>query len=154
MEPYIPAKLLWTEADLDQMSWHDCRLHAVAIFDDFDPHLHELRLDIDYIFEWVGFNETPEQPGYWISPATLVFDPQRFHLDVPGPCGDWIQSMERTIKGSATYWKLSLNTGGDITVIAPGFRQYIRRAPVFTREQSLETHQRGGINFELTYQES
>jgi hypothetical protein len=154
VQQYTPVKVVWTEADFHEMSWHDCRLHAVAIFDDFNPHLHDLRLDIDYIFEWVDFDKPSEQLGYWVSPATLVFDPQRFHLDVPGPCGDWIERIERTVKGSATYWRLSLNTGGDITVIAAGFRQYIRRPPVFIRDQSLETHQRGGISFELTYNET
>jgi hypothetical protein len=150
VQRFTPTKLIWTEADFEQMSWHDCRLHGIAIFDDFTPHLHELRLDIDYIFQWVGFDTPAEQSGHWISPATLVFDPQRFHLDVPGPGGDWIESIDRSVTGSAIRWTISLNTDGDITVLAPGFRQYIRRSPVFvaTPNQYLETTQRGGISFE------
>ena len=102
MELFSPPKLIWTQADYEQMSWHDCRLHAIAIYDDFSPHMHELRLDIDYIFEWVGFDTPTEQSGHWISPATLVFDPDRFHLDVPGPGGDWIESIDRSATGSTT----------------------------------------------------
>ena len=150
MQAFTPAKLIWTKADFEAMSWHDCRLHGIAIFDDFTPHLHELRLDIDYIFEWVGFDKPAEQSGHWISPATLVFQPRRFHIDVPGPGGDWIIGIERSGADHSQKWIISLNTGGDITVLAPGFTQYIRRAPVFvaTPNQYLETTQRGGVSFE------
>jgi hypothetical protein len=156
VELFSPPKLIWTQADFEQMSWHDCRLHAIAIYDDFSPHMHELRLDIDYIFQWVGFDTPTEQSGHWISPATLVFDPDRFHLDVPGPGGDWIQSIDRSATGSTTRWTISLNLGGDITVLAPGFTQYIRRAPVFvaTPNQYLETTQRGGISFDTSINET
>lgn len=155
MQTFTPAKLIWTEADVEQMSWHDCRLHGIALLDDFEPHLHELRLDIDYIFEWVGFDTPAEQTGHWISPATLVFQPQRFHVDLPGPSGDWIIGIERTID-TPEQWTIALNTGGNITVRAPGFTQYIRRAPVFvaTPDQYLETTQRGGISFDTSTEQT
>jgi len=155
VQPFTPAKLIWTEADFEQMSWQDCRLHGIAVIDDFTPHLHELRLDSDYIFQWIGFDTPAEQSGHWISPATLAFEPQRFHLDVPGPGGDWIIGMERT-GGDTTRWTISLNTGGEIVVLAPGFRQYIRRAPVFvaTPNQYLETTHRGGISFETSSEQA
>ena len=152
MQPLAPTKLIWTDTDFEHMSWHDCRLHGVAILDDFQPHLHQLRLDIDYIFQWVGFDKPAEQSGHWISPATLVFEAQRFQLDVPGPGGDWIIAVERTTTDATTRWTISLNTGGSIMVLAPGFHQYIRRSPVFvaTPDQYLETTQRGGISFDIT----
>jgi hypothetical protein len=156
VQTFTPAKLIWAESDFEQMSWHDCRLHGIGLFDDFEPHLHQLRLDIDYIFEWVGFGTPAEQPGHWISPATLAFEPQRFHIDLPGPGGDWIIGVERTGTEAARKWIISLNTGGDITVIAPGFTQYIRRAPAFvaTPNQYLETTQRGGLSFETSTEQT
>ena len=156
MDTFTPTKLIWTDADFEEMSWHDCRLHGVAIVDDLSPHLHELRLDIDYIFQWVGFDVPSEQSGHWISPATLVFEPLRFHLDVPGPGGDWIIDIERTGTESATRWTITLNTGGEITILAPGFRQYIRRPPIFiaTPNQYLETTQRGATSFDVTTPET
>ena len=156
MQQFSPAKLIWTEADFEHMSWHDCRLHGIVIVDDFSPHLHELRLDIDYILQWVGFDTPTEQSGHWISPATLVFEPQKFHVDVPGPGGDWIIGMERTGSESTTRWTIALNTGGEIVVLAPGFRQYLRRLPIFvaTPNQYLETTQRGGISFETSTEQT
>lgn len=150
MDSINPPKRIWTDADFAQMNWHDCRLHGVAIFDDCSPHLRQLRLDIDYIFASRGFQDTAEPSGFWISPATLVFEPERFHLDVPGPGGDWIIGMERTNDKGSPKWIISLNLGGQITVRAPGFTHHIRRAPVFvpTPNQHLETSQRGGISFD------
>jgi hypothetical protein len=152
-QPLIPPKPVWTEADFEQMSWHDCRLHGVGIVDDFDPHLHELRLDIDYILEWRCCEPAPEQTGFWISPATLVFEAQHFQVNLPGG-GDWILDIKRTLNSSAdsTDWLIRLNTGGSITVTARGFCQYLRRAPIFvsTPNQSLETRQRGAISFETS----
>ena len=85
----------------------------LAICDDFTPHLHELRLGIDYIFEWVGFDKPAEQSGHWISPAILVLQPQRFHIDLPGPSGDCIIGIERSGADDSQKWIISLNTGGD-----------------------------------------
>ena len=149
VQGFTLAKLIWTDADFEQMSWHDCRLHGVAFIDDFDPHLHELRLDIDYIFDW-------QERGFWISPATLVFETQSFHIDLPGPSGDWINAMERTGAGDSTEWRISLNTGGSIEVRASGFRQYIRRSPILvaTPNQYLETTQRGGVSFDIATQQT
>jgi hypothetical protein len=151
VERFTPPKLVWTDADFEQMSWHGCRLHGVGLFDDFNPHLHELRLDIDYIFEWRGFHGEAEQSSFWISPATLVFASGRFHIDIPGLGGDWIIDIQRDGEGESTKWVISLNTGGSITVHSGGFRQYIRRIPIFvaTSNQYLETTHRGGISFDI-----
>ena len=148
-QQFTPSKAIWTETDFAQMSWHDCRLHGIGIVDDFEPHHHELRLDIDYIFQWHGFGNSPEQPsGFWISPATLVFEPQHFRIDLSDIGGTWIIAIERV----TDQWFIRFNTGGSITISAPGFRQYIRRAPVFvaTPDQSLESSQRGAISFDTT----
>ena len=64
-----PERRIWTEADFEQMGWHDCAVHALA----FRPERFELRLDLDYILEWVA----PTEPGgpftFRVAPATLVF---------------------------------------------------------------------------------
>ncbi len=152
MEQFVPSKLIWTDADFERTSWHDCRLHGVGLLDDFNPHCHELRLDIDYIFEWHGFKTAAEQSGFWISPATLVFDSSDFHIDLPGLGGNWIIDLVREADGDSKKWLISLNTGGSITIRAAGFRQYTRRLPIFipTPNQYLETAQRGGISFDIS----
>jgi hypothetical protein len=68
------AKTAWTQADFDQMSWHDNEVHAIAI----EPALPEpgrLLLDIDYIVQWVPPQAPSRLISFWICPATLVFDP-------------------------------------------------------------------------------
>lgn len=132
------------------MSWHDCRLHGLGMIDDFDPHQHELRLDIDYIFRWSGFGESTDTGGFWISPATLVFEAQGFQASLTGLTENWIQAIERNAcdTGGLSEWIIRFNTGSLITVRAPGFRHYIRRIPVFVAapNQCLETSQRGEIS--------
>jgi hypothetical protein len=72
IEPTV-AKTIWTDADFDAMDWHGNAVRAVA-FEPAQSDPGRLLLDIDYIVEWVP----PEAPatalGFWICPATLVFD--------------------------------------------------------------------------------
>jgi hypothetical protein len=55
------------------MCWHDNRLHGIGFVDDFEPHEHEVRFDIDYIFKWAEHGSETEPSGFWIAPSTLVF---------------------------------------------------------------------------------
>jgi hypothetical protein len=91
-ENYQLPKLIWTEADFDQMGWHDVKIHAIT----FVPEVYEFVLDIDYIFAWVE----PEPPSpcysFWISPATLVFrNIPQFQADFSEPLDLQILGIER-----------------------------------------------------------
>jgi hypothetical protein len=139
------------------MCWHDCRVHGIGIVDDFNPHQHEIRLDIDYIFEWAGQCGRPGPAGFWIAPATLVFPASAMKIDVDQLGGWWIMLIERSDPklscpgGSLQWsWKISLNFGGLITIRSTGFAQYTRREPVFLPcpDQCLDSSQRGGISFD------
>jgi hypothetical protein len=48
-EKYELEKWVWSEADFEEMVWHDARIHAIA----FLPDSFEFVLDIDYILRWV-----------------------------------------------------------------------------------------------------
>src|SRR5688572_22325516 len=63
---YKLEKSIWTDADFENMDWHDNPIHAIAFTDNF-----ELLLDIDYIFDWVSKRK---EYIFWISPCTLVFE--------------------------------------------------------------------------------
>jgi hypothetical protein len=52
------AKTTWTEADFDGMSWHDVKIHAVAV-EELPDNPGRLLLDLDYIVEGV----LPEPPA-------------------------------------------------------------------------------------------
>jgi hypothetical protein len=62
IQQYTIQKPVWTEADFEQMGWHDVHIHAVA----FRPEIFELWLDIDYIFGWV------DPHGYLFSPLGIT----------------------------------------------------------------------------------
>src|SRR3569833_1581751 len=65
---YQPEKLLWTDADFEIMSWHDCPVHALS----FDKN-YQLLLDIDYIFKW-ELKKNKQKYKFWIAPCTLVLE--------------------------------------------------------------------------------
>ena len=149
--PSVPGTIL-TEADYGTMSWHDNAVHAIA-WEPLSDNPGRLLLDIDYILQGVA----PEPPAttlsFWISPATLVFD----------PAWDLITDIDRT----GWSFQLSLNAirrsepdergnydwtlegdGITITLGAPGFTQYLRRPPVLCSRYILSVEERGGFGFD------
>ena len=157
-DSYTPAKSVWTQDDLEEMSWHDCRVHGIGMVDDFEPHLHEFRLDIDYIFKWPGFCDGSEEQGFWVSPATLVFEnPVEMSIKISDWLDTYILNVTRTGPHKSSdlepqwVWQFDLSSGGRIKITSAKFTQYIRRAPIFLpspSNQTLESGMRGGICFD------
>ena len=150
---YILEKWLWTDADFEQMGWHDSHIHAVA----FLPEQFEVAFDIDYILQWVQPAED-KYYRFWVAPATLVFenihdlkfDIEPFeaveiadlHKDNPQ------RPINAEYIGRDTDWQWRIETHqGDITLRAIGYKQYFRRQPLFGRLQSLDLATRGGFSF-------
>ena len=146
---------VWSEADFEQMGWHDAQIHALA----WCQPDGELLLDLDYIVEWVGpcGGDVPYQ--FWTAPATLVFrDVTDLRIDLrPWPTFD-ILELERSAEhvehgrlGSSAErpwrWTMSCNEGA-IVLHSPGFTQYFRQAATLNSTQSLTLAERGGISFE------
>lgn len=152
-ERYSLERDFFTDADFDIMGWHDNFVHAVAIGSD----RCELSFDIDYIFKWE--QPLPEEQHYrfWISPATLVFE-NVYRLNIQHE--EWIglsflsikRTEERTKEGlpyPTPLWRWDLECGeGNWDIVASGYRQFIRRAPVLSRLQHLSVEERGGYAFE------
>lgn len=151
------ARWEWTDADLDGLSWHDCRVHAIALP---AAPTHELALDLDYVVEWVP--AAPPGPCYRfrVAPATLVFSSVaelRLALDAAG--GVHLDRIERTARAGdpawpawrpAPHWTLHAHGGGRIEFTAAGFVQYLRAAPRLLAEpgaMSLTLAERGGVSF-------
>ncbi len=65
--------MTYTEADFEQLSWHDCHLWGLAFrAGDANDLLSELALDIDFITEWLS--GTDAKPcRFRVAPATLLF---------------------------------------------------------------------------------
>jgi hypothetical protein len=156
-EQYTLEKPVWTEADFEQMGWHDIPVHAVA----FRPELFELWFDIDYIFNWVSPKGAENYYSFWIAPATLVFENfYELEFDIESQGGEMsLQGIERSDprtprnnseKRTEWRWLLEFNEG-QITFRSVGFSQFTRRPPLFVRSQRLTLEQRRGISFEREY---
>jgi hypothetical protein len=153
-------KWLWTDADFERMGWHDVHLHGVAINERVERtekselHLHssELMLDIDYILKWVKPETTGESYKFWLAPSTLVFDgPYELEIKSIGHINWEISEIvrERTHYPTGTAgdcWKWEIH-GPEMTFLARGYKQYIKREPTLSWFQSLTYEERGGASF-------
>jgi hypothetical protein len=59
----------WTDADFEEMNWHDAHVHAFAA----SPETYEFLLDIDYVVQWEKPDPDQGYFTFWVAPATLVF---------------------------------------------------------------------------------
>jgi hypothetical protein len=149
-ERFILEKLVWSEADYDQMGFHDVGIRAVY----FSTQSQEVSFDIDYIFKWV----MPTPPGkfftFWVSPATLVFrDVSDVEVSWGGSELFELDELKRSEEeklptGYARWlWTLAGNVGGSASLRATGYNLYVRREPIYINRQNLWAEERGGISF-------
>jgi hypothetical protein len=152
-EPYQLEKPIWSEADFDQMRWHDCRVHAIC----FDPTRYRILLDIDYIFAWVSPAPDPKYYSFWISPSTLVFDNIcDLKIDIESENIE-ILAIERSDAGRPKnaelidrdcQWRWVLDTtAGEVSFTSVGYTQFTRRLPQQIGQQHFELSQRDGVSF-------
>lgn len=135
---YTLEKSIWTEADFEQMGWHDVMIYQMAMTGD-------LELDIDYIFKW---NE-PEVKGFMytfrIAPCTLVFKQireLRFDMDVVRSDGFQIDYIER----SGDRWTI-VTRNGDLSFTGEGYEMFVRQQPTL-QYKSFIGIERGGYSLD------
>ena len=149
-----PTRRVWTEADFEAMGWHDCAVHALA----FRPERFELRLDLDYLLEWIA----PPEPGgdyaFRVAPAPLAFHNV---ADVALDLAPWTAALPTlnaitradphpTPDGRLMTWSWELDGHeGAIRLRATGYTQALRSAPRVTPAQRLTWEERGGPSFAL-----
>ena len=152
---YHLEKTVWTDWDFEQMSWHDCHIHAFSFSDNF-----ELLMDIDYIFEWVGPKKGSRYYNFWIAPCTLIFENVYdivFESDYKQPIIDYIERSNPTRPKNAEYIGREVEFDWDIAMVnaemsfkSVGFKQYVRQQPILIKGQSLEIEIRKGVSFDKT----
>jgi hypothetical protein len=154
-ETYRLEKSLWTEADFENMGWHDVVVHALA----FDTERYELLLDIDYIFAWVDPSPPAQHFSFWIAPCTLVFrDVWEMNIRYEASLGLQLQGITPSEprvrphplaagRKEERRWTLDGNEG-EISFWSTGYAQFTRRLPTHHVRQSLSLSERGGISFE------
>ena len=140
----------WTEAQFEDMSWHDNHVHALRIVEGAYG-AGELVLDLDYILEWLC---DAEEYRFRILPATLTFlDVTRLRvcLDYASPSAALspfsIHAIERRPEARERYvaqiWRIVIDwPQGEIEFEAAGFVQHGTEPPVLCREQWLRPEER------------
>jgi hypothetical protein len=150
---FQPEKTLWTDADFEQMNWHDCPIKALAFNDNL------LLLDIDYIFKWV-LMKNKKRYQFWISPCTLMFENVHaieLSSDYATLTIDNISRDNPVVPKNAAHigrdyefdWVIETIVG-EISFKSVGYKQYVRKHPVLVNTQELAADTRGGISFSTT----
>lgn len=149
--PPLLEKSVWTDADFDDMGWHDATVHAFAT----EPEDHNpgrLLIDLDYIIEWVSPTGDETQFSFWIAPATLVFD---HAWDLTVDINLHATALELQLNGitrtpgqpfGRSTWTLE-GHNFTLTITSGGFRQYLRAEPIWSPNQRLDIAERDGISF-------
>jgi hypothetical protein len=154
-ETYQLEKTLWTDADFELMSWHDCPIHALS----FNRN-HQLLLDIDYIFKCV-LTSNKKHYQFWIAPCTLIFE-NVYKIELESAHTTLIvENISREnpkVPKNAAYigreteydWFIE-TTVGEIDFTSVGYKQYVRQAPVLLKTQEIDLDKRGGISFKTLF---
>jgi hypothetical protein len=165
------SKAIWTDQDLDALSWDSCPIHALAItddegppeglspeefleqddVDDTAPSALQLHFDLDYIVRRVEPPEPFRDIKFWVSPATLVFNcVWTITGNLRSVCLP-LEMRDLTLVGpeiprDETAWRLT-GRDFDLKFNAWGFTLYLRQPPRYGR-RVLRMAERGGIGFE------
>lgn len=135
------VKDIWTEADFEEMGWHDSYIYAIS----FPNEDLEFILDIDYLFKRVLDDKT-NLYKFWVSPCTLVFFDVvglEMNLDFGNSISLDIQDINRSNSrlspnGKITLWDFEIATDkGYIKFESSGYRQIVKKQPIFSQSQVL-----------------
>ena len=143
---------MWTDADFDEMSWHDNHVHGLHIRTG-QYGAGELTLDIDYIVEWMC--PAQDAVAFRLAPADLIFhDVTNLRIEIDyavvtasmTPFSMAGISKSPTAHGTGHRWTIDVNwPRGSIGFEAAGFRQTLRAPAVVRSEQWLEAADRDDL---------
>lgn len=146
---YTLEKDIWTDADFENMGWHDTVVYKIALNKD-------LFLDIDYILQW----NKPEVEGlsytFWLAPATLCFlniKNLRFDIDIVIEDAFEIEDIERKLLPDETQWTI-ITRQGEIQFSSNSYVLTIRQQPSFQYRQFIGYGERGGFSIDLVTDQS
>jgi len=154
-----------TDADFDDVSWHDCHVWGVSIGagdPDTGDWTSDLTLDLDFIVEWIcGVDKTFQ---FRVAPATLTFHGVTdLRIDVEWGNGalqaaihpisidrierERVEEQKVFLDRPYYRWRIQCNwpAGGELVFGAVGFTQGLRAEPVLSVRQHLTRHERRGV---------
>ena len=142
---YELEKRVWTDADFEQMGWHDCLIYKMRVSGD-------LVLDIDYILQW----NQPDVEGlpftFWIAPATLVFKQVKnlvMEIDTTFMEAYEVEDIEKRVTDTGISWTI-ITHRGYIEFTSEGYEQFIRQEPFFQFTPTIPYIDRHGVSLERT----
>ncbi|MFE2915393.1 hypothetical protein ACFXI0_17220 [Kitasatospora indigofera] len=150
------SKSVWSDADFDEMGWHDATVHGLSV-QPTGGILPRLLLDLDYIVRWVHPVPPAKRFSFWVSPATLVFEDVfdlEGDLDFKGLTLELeIDTVHRLAPDDTRpnfshmpLWHIE-GHAFELKFRASGFRQYFRQAPQLVSGQAIPYAERGGCAF-------
>ena len=137
---------VWTDADFEDMSWHDNHVHGFQIRSG-EYGAGEIDLDLDYIVEWLCAADGSCE--FRLAPATLTFkevSDLRIELDYEAVTAglvpfsiDGISREDGTVATeSLRRWTVKLNwPRGSLAFRASGYTQRLRAPLRISAEQCL-----------------
>jgi|SRR5687768_8902613 len=142
---YKLEKQVWTDADFEQMGWHDCNIYKIRLTQD-------LEMDIDYVLQWNKSDLEGLPFTFLVAPATLVFRSVQnltFDFDIGFEDAFEIEDIERTKSGNHYHWTI-ITRQGDIQFNSQGYEQHIRQQPFFEFVQNISFIERYGYSLDRT----
>jgi len=159
---------VWTDADFDAVSWHDCHIWGLAIGagdPDTGDWTSDLALDLDYIVEWTCVVDATFQ--FRVAPATLTFHGVTdLRIGVEWGNGalqaaihpvsidrierERVEQQKVFLDRPYYRWRIRLNwpAGGELVFGAVGFTQRLRAEPVLSARQHLTRRERQGVSWQ------
>ncbi len=153
--------MTYTEADFEQLSWHDCHLWGMALrAGNANDLVSQFVLDIDFIVDRIG-GEKGKPARVRVAPASLVFDEVtdlRIQVDwgatgfpvAISPAS--ISAIERErvpdriVYPARPYYRWQIRfgwpPGAEIVFQSVGFTQTLRAEPIISDAQYLTAAQR------------
>lgn len=138
-------KTKWTEADFEELSWHDNHVYGLSIRDGAHG-AGRLVLDLDYVTEWrCGLDK---RCTFMLAPAELTFEEVndlQIGIDYRGismgplSIGEIRREVIAQVEGSARFrWSITFNfPASEIVFVAAGFVQELRAPPTESEHQFL-----------------
>lgn len=151
MSTYCLEKPIWSDADFEIMGWHDTTIWSMLA----DTDNYEFLLDIDYIFKWVDPNPGEIYFKFWVAQATMIFENAHdIKIDIESSQGsieiDSLLMENPTISPNGKFINKTYTfecQEGSVSLVATGFKMFVRAQPVLNQRQSFNLLQRGGVGF-------
>jgi len=130
----MKVKEVWTEADFEDMCWHDSTILSIHI----SSEDHELKLDIDYIYEWV-YDEDTRICSTWNGPCSLTFKDvsdlklSQYNQEIVNTYIVEIRKENVHPENETFRWRFHIVTGlGSISFTSSGFAQMVDEQPGYS----------------------